>query len=320
MKNIIFLTSLIIVIFACRSNKQRGISNAEYVEIAFDSIEFYSIHKNTYNFDSLKSNILMQINDSTKRLVVIELLNYAIDEVDIHSYILTKEQYKRLETGKAQPNTFAFQGEMIDGKYALLTLEGFQGVDSTSSDNYADSLQDLLMCLYNKKPIGWIVDLRNNTGGWEYPMIAGLGPLLGEGILAYEVNRDGKIENEYSYARLNKNGILTKQIELVDSAFVFDKKLPTVVLVGNNTASAGECLTQCFYENMNTVLIGEPTYGVPTGLRGFFMPDSTQICVTSSIVLNRNKKGNGKPIQPYIYESDNTKILSRAFKWIDENR
>jgi carboxyl-terminal processing protease len=225
-----------------------------------------------------------------------------------------------LETGKAQPNTFAFQGEMIDGKYALLTLEGFQGVDSTSSDNYADSLQDLLMCLYNKKPIGWIVDLRNNTGGWEYPMIAGLGPLLGEGILAYEVNRDGKIENEYSYARLNKNGILTKQIELVDSAFVFDKKLPTVVLVGNNTASAGECLTQCFYENMNTVLIGEPTYGVPTGLRGFFMPDSTQICVTSSIVLNRNKKGNGKPIQPYIYESDNTKILSRAFKWIDENR
>jgi hypothetical protein len=129
MKNIIFLTSLIIVIFACRSNKQRGISNAEYVEIAFDSIEFYSIHKNTYNFDSLKSNILMQINDSTKRLVVIELLNYAIDEVDIHSYILTKEQYKRLETGKAQPNTFAFQGEMIDGKYALLTLEGFQGVD-----------------------------------------------------------------------------------------------------------------------------------------------------------------------------------------------
>ncbi len=320
MKNIIFLTSLIIVIFACRPNKQRDISNAEYVEIAFDSIEFYSIHKNTYNFDSLKSNILTQINDSTKREVVIELLNYAIDEVDIHSYILTKDQYKRLKTGKAQPNTFAFQGEMIDGKYALVTLYGFQGVDSTSSDNYADRLQRLLLHLHNKKPIGWIVDLRNNTGGWEYPMIAGLGPLLGEGILAYEVNRDGKIENEYSYAKLNKKSIMTKQIELIDSVVTFNEKPSIIVLIGNETGSAGELLTLCFLDNPNTILLGTPTYGVPTGIAGFFMPDSTMICVTSSVFKNRNMKGNGKPIQPYIYESDNTKILSRAYKWIDENR
>ena len=306
--------------FSCKPGKHNNISNTEYVKIALDSIEFYSIHKNTYNFDSLKINILAQINDSTKREVVIELLNYAIDEVDIHSYILTKDQYKRLETGKSQLTPFPFQGKIIDRKYAMVSIDGFLGVDSTSSDNYADSLQNLILNLYLKKPIGWIIDLRNNTGGWEYPMIAGLGPILGEGILAYEVNRDGKIENEYSYARLNKNGILKKQIELIDSAFIFDKKLPTVVLVGNNTASAGEFLTQCFYENKKTVLIGEPTYGVPTGLRGFFMPDSTQICVTSSIFKNRNMKGNGKPIQPYFYESDNIKILARAYKWIDENK
>ncbi|MBK8623132.1 MAG: S41 family peptidase [Saprospiraceae bacterium] len=320
MKNIIFLTSLLFLLFACRPNKHGDISNAEYIEIAFDSIEFYSIHKNTYNFDSLKSNILMQINDSTKREVVIELLNSAIDEVDIHSYILTKDQYKRLETGKAQPNTFAFQGEMIDGKYALLTLDGFKGVDSTSSDNYADSLQRLLLHLHNKKPIGWIVDLRNNTGGWEYPMISGLGPLLGEGILAYEVNRDGKIKIEYSYAKPNENGILTKQIELIDSVVILNEKPTIVVLIGNDTGSAGELLTLCFLDNPNTILLGTPTYGVPTGITGFFMPDSTMICVTSSVFKNRNMKGNGKPVQPYMYESDNTKILSRAYKWIDENR
>ncbi len=320
MKQQFFLAIISMAFFSCKPGKHNNISNTEYVKIALDSIEFYSIHKNTYNFDSLKINILAQINDSTKREVVIELLNYAIDEVDIHSYILTKDQYKRLETGKSQLTPFPFQGKIIDRKYAMVSIDGFLGVDSTSSDNYADSLQNLILNLYLKKPIGWIIDLRNNTGGWEYPMIAGLGPILGEGILAYEVNRDGKIENEYSYARLNKNGILKKQIELIDSAFIFDKKLPTVVLVGNNTASAGEFLTQCFYENKKTVLIGEPTYGVPTGLRGFFMPDSTQICVTSSIFKNRNMKGNGKPIQPYFYESDNIKILARAYKWIDENK
>lgn len=320
MKNIIFLTSLLTLIFACRPNKQRDISNAEYIELAFDSIEFYSIHKNSYNFDSLKRNILTQINDSTKRAEVLELLHFAIDEVDIHSYILTKDQYKNLETGKAQPNTYPFQGEMIEGKYAMVSLDGFQGVDSTSSDNYADSLQRLLLHLHNKKPIGWIVDLRNNKGGWEYPMIAGLGPLLGEGILAYEVNRDGKIVNEYSYAKLNKNSIMTKQIELIDSIVIFNEKPPIVVLIGNETGSAGELLTLCFLDNPNAILLGTPTYGVPTGIAGFFMPDSIMICVTSSVFKNRNMKGNGKPIQPYISESDNTRILSRAYKWIDENR
>ena len=320
MKQHFFLAIISMAFFSCKPGKHDNISNTEYVKIAFDSIEFYSIHKNTYNFDSLKSNILTQINDSTKREVVIELLSYAIDEVDIHSYILTKDQYKRLETGKAQPNTFAFQGEMIDGKYALVTLDGFKGVDSISSDNYADSLQRLLLHLHNKKPIGWIVDLRTNTGGWEYPMIAGLGPLLGEGILAYEVSRDGKIESEYSYAKVNKNSIMTKQIELIDSVVIFNKKPSIVVLIGNETGSAGELLTLCFLDNPNTILLGTPTYGVPTGIAGFFMPDSTMICVTSSIFKNRNMKGNGKPIQPYFYESDNIKILSRAYKWIDENR
>jgi len=320
MKQLLFLTISIIPFFACSPNKHNDISNTEYVKIAFDSIGFYSLHKNTYNFDSLEITILEQINDSTKAEHIIELLNNAINEIDIHSYILRKSEFKKLETGKSQIDPFPFQGEIIYGKYAMVSIDGFLGVDSTSSDNYADSLQNLILNLHLKKPMGWIIDLRNNTGGWEYPMIAGLGPILGEGILAYEVNRDGKIENEYSYAKLNKKSILTKQIELIDSVVIFNEKPSIVVLIGNETGSAGELLTLCFLDNPNTILLGTPTNGVPTGIAGFFMPDSTMICVTSSVFKNRNMKGNGKPIQPYIYESDNTEILSRAYKWIDENR
>jgi C-terminal processing protease CtpA/Prc len=88
----------------------------------------------------------------------------------------------------------------------------------------------------------------------------------------------------------------------------------------NNTASAGELLAQCFYENTKTVLIGEPTYGVPTGLHGFFMPDSTQICVTSSVILNRNRKGSGQSIIPNIIEANENKILKKAIEWIIKNQ
>ena len=38
---------------------------------------------------------------------------------------------------------------------------------------------------------GWIVDLRHNRGGNMWPMVAGLGPLLGEGRAGAFVDPDG---------------------------------------------------------------------------------------------------------------------------------
>jgi hypothetical protein len=55
---------------------------------------------------------------------------------------LPKTNTKGLETGKSQLTPFPFQGKIIDRKYAMVSIDGFLGVDSTSSDNYADSLQN----------------------------------------------------------------------------------------------------------------------------------------------------------------------------------
>ena len=81
---------------------------------------------------------------------------------------------------------------------------------------------------------------------------------------------------------------------LSDSAYLFERQLPIAVLIGEGTGSAGELLTLAFRGNPQTVLVGQPTAGVSTGLYGFFMPDSTQICVTNRIMTDRTKKGDGK--------------------------
>ncbi len=46
---------------------------------------------------------------------------------------------------------------------------------------------------------GWIVDLRDNPGGNMWPMVAGLGPILGEGVLGFFVDPDSVVDT-WTYA------------------------------------------------------------------------------------------------------------------------
>ncbi|MCB0794335.1 MAG: S41 family peptidase [Flavobacteriales bacterium] len=288
-----------------------------YVHQAFDSIRHYSIHRAAYPFDSLERAVIRSIQDSITQADVIWLLEEAVQAIDHHSYILSKTAFEELATGQdpeVLENPFPFGGRMLDDRYAYVSLDGFVGVDSLSSKHYTDSLQRVLIELHGMRPQGWIIDLRHNDGGWPFPMLAGLGPLLGMGVKAYELHTDSTV-SEYYFAKSDEEHIL-----LADSVFQFDPRSPVAVLIGEGTGSAGELLALAFRGNDRTALIGSPTAGSSTGLRGFFMPDSTQICVTHSIMTDRNRIGDGGPIQPDIAVSDATGTFERAYAWIDRLR
>ena len=56
---------------------------------------------------------------------------------------------------------------------------------------YARQIQNAISAADRDDLIGWIVDLRSNGGGNMWPMIAGLGPILGEGPLGYFIGPTG---------------------------------------------------------------------------------------------------------------------------------
>ncbi len=60
---------------------------------------------------------------------------------------------------------------------ARILVPGFSGQDA---DGFATKLQAIVGELASKGPCGWIVDLRGNGGGNMWPMLAGVGPILGE--------------------------------------------------------------------------------------------------------------------------------------------
>ncbi len=62
----------------------------------------------------------------------------------------------------------------------------------------ANDLQRAIMSADQTDPIGWIVDVRGNGGGNMWPMIAGVGPVLGEGVAGYFIDPVG-VETAWAY-------------------------------------------------------------------------------------------------------------------------
>lgn len=308
---------LMVALVALGCSSKEPLSNGEkYVVQAFDSIEVYSRHRFTSNLDSLETQVLNRISDSTSHAEVIKQLEYAIKAIDKHNYILAPDKYDQMETGsnpEVLTNPYPFQYKMLQHKYAFVALSGFLGVDSVSAKNYTDSLQRSILWLYNQQPKGWIIDLRQNSGGWIYPMLAGLGPILGPGIKAYEISGNLVLEEFYFF----KNP--SDYLYLSDSVWFFEQHLPIAVLISEETGSAGELLTLSFRGNPKTALIGTSTAGFSTGLHGFFMPDGSQICVTNSIMADRNKKGDGGKILPDIAVNAPIRMFEEAYIWIENN-
>ena len=58
---------------------------------------------------------------------------------------------------------------------------------------YAADVRRILTDLSAQNPKGWIVDLRGNTGGNMWPMLTGIGPILGDGTVGSFVAADGNI-------------------------------------------------------------------------------------------------------------------------------
>lgn len=79
----------------------------------------------------------------------------------------------------------------LDGGIAYLRLPGMMPLDQRAIDSLATALREAICALGQPRPTGWIIDLRLNLGGNIYPMLTGLGELLGDGALLSTVRPGG---------------------------------------------------------------------------------------------------------------------------------
>jgi carboxyl-terminal processing protease len=179
-----------------------------------------------------------------------------------------------------------------------IAVPSFASVNNIRSLNFATDIQRLIQTLDTNHTVsGWIVDLRNNGGGNMYPMIAGLGPLLGDATLGYFVK--GKYEVPWAYRKGEAYNGKPGGTMKVETPYQLRNQQPRVaVLIGPRTASSGEMTAISFLGRPATRFFGAPTAGYTTANQGFELPDGAKINLAVSVTADRNHKKYPQRLTP----------------------
>ena len=195
--------------------------------------------------------------------------------------------------------------ELIESDMAYISVPWISSTDNAVCTGYADSLQSLIRMFDQEGISKWIIDLRNNTGGNCWPMLAGLGPLLGNGIHGYFVSSKERIPISYM------NGVVLQgrqsRFRVSDAYTLTQHKKTIIILTGEKTSSAGEIIALAFKGRDHVYLYGEPTAGLTTANATYPLSDGSLLVLTVCKEADRHGKiVEGKIYPDEFIESDRT--------------
>ena len=181
---------------------------------------------------------------------------------------------------------------------AQITLPHFMG-NKKEGIRYAETILNGLPETLK----GAVIDLRGNTGGNMYPMIAAIHPLLpDDNILGFRSRKSSSYVNTDYVCRVVG---VTKQPHL---------DCPTAILIDSLTASSGEATLICFRGLEQVRTFGHPTAGYASGNIPYTMPDgSILILTTSKDVARTGEEFCDDPIAP---DSLTETPLADALQWL----
>jgi hypothetical protein len=195
---------------------------------------------------------------------------------------------------------------------------------------YAADVRRILTDLSAQNPKGWIVDLRGNTGGNMWPMLIGIGPVLGEGNVGSFVAADGTINWFYQDGKTgtrNSAGLETVSLTLEDAPVPVTPSAPVAVLVDSSTASSAEAITIAFHGRPGTRFFGSHTAGKSTAVQPFKMDDGAELYLTTAIDADRSGKAFPEGLTPdqvfpaigTMPQNSNDPVVLAAQTWLAAN-
>jgi len=294
----------------------------EYISHAMDTISKHALRKDSVNLITIKKNAL-QIAGNAREFSDCHLaIEYMLNSLgDHHSFFMDAEAVRAWEgTDEDFEVDIEMPSSRIESGYGHVLVPPFHGGDSMFISKYSSHLQNELNGLYKQNIKGWIIDLRENTGGNMEPMIAGLGPVFDSKVLGHLVDVNGGTE-----AWIYDNGKYMWDDVVVfkmTNPFVFANQLPIAVLMSHQTGSSGEIVLISFIGNQNTRTFGQPSWGLTTGNGAFDLIDGSRMHLASTRMADRNGNVFYGSIEPDEFiesssDKDHDPVLHRAIEWLN---
>lgn len=327
---------------ACDSRSSKPELSAEassYLTAALDTMEAYHIDRAEVNWSPLRADVRAQADDADTPRDTYDAIRFALDRLDDHSSFEPPSKTSSRSWG-ASPNTTSLsaplapspsdtplqaevEGVRLGSTIGYVNLPGFSGRGQAATA-FAEEIQETIQRVDTTTVCGWIVDLRENTGGNMWPMIAGIGPVVGNGHLGSFVYSDSdtlKWFYEDGAAVYGKQPV----VSVPDAPYELDWPPPPVaVLLGERTASSGEAVAVAFQGRDQTRTFGHPTYGVPTAIGSFPLRDGAELFLAVAAFADRTGTTYRAPIVPDVradrpppdQPSPNDNLVETARQWL----
>lgn len=302
-----------------------------------------SMYSSTINWDSLTK----QVNVKAENAKNIQELKPAFETLinglrDHHGKVINAKDYSYIawftdnknrrhvdnrkfdnEIWKIVNDTaLKFEYKLLNDRVGYLKIVGIG--PNVDIQREAEKIRAAVIKLSKNKVNNWIIDLRYNGGGNMYPMVTGLGTLIGDGIVGKLVTSTNN--TLFSWRIINGNFIYdVPDVTTLKNNPKF-KTLPKVaVLTSRWTVSSGEVLATCFKGRPNTKFFGEATGGYTTNNNWEVINEQVILNISTGIYCDRNGNIYDKNIPVDVEipfeiekETEKDKCIIEAIKWLKQ--
>jgi C-terminal processing protease CtpA/Prc len=320
-----------------------GRSNGDlYLKRALDVIEENAVTSATVDWDTVRRDAVVQAGEAPTTSRAHAAIRYVLTELaDKHSHLLTPDELAANEPAASDTSTSTDdevptpRSVALEDRISYLWLPSFAGTSQERLTAFADQVQEQIAAADSTSVCGWIIDLRDNPGGNVWPMLAGVGPLVGEGIVGSYVYPDDttvRIWYRNGAAGIVRRGTLglrssVTQASISGQLYGLEHPDPGVAVVaGPRTGSAGELVAIPFIGRPNTRIFGTATAGLTTNNDSFPLDDGAILVLATSIMADRSGRRYGGSIEPdSVVESDSPElplteqaVIAAASRWLRE--
>ena len=268
-----------------------------YLSTALDLIQQHALKRDAVDWVSLRAQAHDRAVDALTRAQTYDAIRFALGSLgDHHSGLLEPAAVANLThaaAGSPLP-----EGRILPSKIGLILVKSFAADEQRAIDRHATQLQELIRTIDSAGPCGWILDLRQNAGGNMWPMLAGLGPILGIGKVGAFIDRDGA-ESPWFYSDGRTQQDVRTRARVIGAPYQTGGHAPPVaVLLGPATASSGEAVAVAFRRRPNTRTFGQRTRGMSTSNELFQLSDGAAINLTVSMFADRDGRRYPDGVEP----------------------
>lgn len=320
MKNLSISLLLIFSLqMACEDKPSSGASESvkSYLNEVLNIMEQRSVNRGSINWVSLREETLSRADKLNLQSISNgdEVLFYILSSLNENSsHIITPDNRWLFGSSVGcPPNSIASVSAPANAGYVRVNPIAEIDPNSSSSISYARSLQNLIKNQDAPEIKGWLLDLRS-TGGNMWPMLTGVGPILGGGVAGYSIEPDNSA-NSWSY----NNGVSlynnTSKTSLTEFYSLINQNPKVAVLMDGGTAGAAEAIAISFIGRPNTRIFGTSSCGLTNYIETFKLSDGSYLELAVGRLANRSKNIILSKVLPDEVRSGDDAI-NEAFKWI----